>query len=420
METGPVLPLIKIFMVFLAMITGIKFRLGVGMSILAGSILAGLLFSIHPVEWLKIAVLAVADPQLIMLALIVTLIMFLSRITESTGQNQRLMQELSALLKWPRFRLAFFPALIGLLPMPGGAVFSAPMVKSASAGQEITSGQKVLINYWFRHVWELVWPLYPGLILAAHLSGIPLVTLLAFTWPGVAVCLAAGWFFYLRSLKISQAQNMDQPFRIRPALYYALPLLTAIVGSLGLEALIWSMNTDLDPEAGLLAGLLLAIISAAVQNKVTPAQTFSLIREKHLWQMIFVVLSIFIFKAILDQGGIISQISGVIGGQGALTAASTVLPLIVGLISGITIAFVGSTFPLIIGIADQLGIQSIMAYVVLGLFSGLAGVMISPIHICFILTCQYFKTNAAAVWPRLIPPCLILFGSGLLYHLFLV
>ncbi|MFW5731418.1 MAG: DUF401 family protein, partial [Desulfonatronovibrionaceae bacterium] len=223
METGPILPLIKIFMVFLAMITGIKFRLGVAVSILAGSLLAGLLFSIPPIDWLKIAVLAVGDPQLIMLALIVALIMILSRITESTGQNQRLMQELSALLKWPRFRLAFFPALIGLLPMPGGAVFSAPMVNSAAAGQNISPIQKILINYWFRHVWELVWPLYPGLILAAHLSGIPLITLLAFTWPGVAVCLIAGWFFYLRSLKTSPAQSTEEPFRTRQAVYYALP-----------------------------------------------------------------------------------------------------------------------------------------------------------------------------------------------------
>ncbi len=420
METGPILPLIKIFMVFLAMITGIKFRLGVAVSILAGSLLAGLLFSIPPIDWLKIAVLAVGDPQLIMLALIVALIMILSRITESTGQNQRLMQELSALLKWPRFRLAFFPALIGLLPMPGGAVFSAPMVNSAAAGQNISPIQKILINYWFRHVWELVWPLYPGLILAAHLSGIPLITLLAFTWPGVAVCLIAGWFFYLRSLKTSPAQSTEEPFRTRQAVYYALPLITAIAGSLGLEALLWFIDTGPNPSTGLLMGLLLAIIIAAAQNKITPARAFSLVREKHLWQMIFVILSIFVFKAILDQGGIISQISGVVAGQGALTVASTVLPLLVGLISGITIAFVGSTFPLIIGISEQLGMQSNTAYVVLGLFSGLAGVMVSPIHICFILTCQFFKTNAAAVWPRLIPPCLILFGAGLTYHLFLI
>ena len=43
--------------------------------------------------------------------------------------------------------------------MPGGAIFSAPLVKGAAEGLDATPGQLSLVNYWFRHVWEVAWPL---------------------------------------------------------------------------------------------------------------------------------------------------------------------------------------------------------------------------------------------------------------------
>ncbi|MCA1742535.1 MAG: DUF401 family protein [Desulfovibrionales bacterium] len=419
MEMTAALPLVKILSVFACMLLGIKFRLGIGLSILGGSVLTGLLFSISADVWFSIALRALLDFNLILLALIVTLIMVLSRILENTGQSRRLMHELSGILKWPKFRLAFFPALIGLLPMPGGAVFSAPMVKSSAHNQNLTPKSKILINYWFRHVWELIWPLYPGLILTAHLSGIPLIELLSFTWPGLVICLIIGWVFYLLPLKLTKEKDSKNNFNSGKALRESAPLLMAIIGSLSLEAFVWSVNIPLSPETGLVAGLFLAIIICSRQNKVSLGKTIAYLKEKHLWQMVFIIFSIFIFKAILDDGGVIEKISGAIAKPSTLMAAAIFLPMIVGLISGITIAFVGATFPLILGVVDQLGIQGNIPYVVLALFSGLAGVMVSPIHICFILTCEYFHTNIARVWPSLFLPCLLLLLSGIGYFYFL-
>jgi uncharacterized protein len=421
METSTILPLAKIFFVFTAMLLGIKFRLGIGTSILGGSILTGVLFSIPAGKWITIAAVSLIDPKLILVALIIILIMILSRIMEDTGQSKRLMSELSGFLKWPRFKLAFFPALIGLLPMPGGAVFSAPMVKSAAVGQNLPNEDKALINYWFRHVWELVWPLYPGLILTAHLSGIPLVRLLGYTWPGLVICLILGWAFYLLPLKLKIPDNTNEAHRFKPkkAFQESLPLLMAIVGSLSLEALVWSSGVSMNPETGLVAGLFLAIAICVRQNSVSTLNTLAFLKEKHLWQMVFVVLSIFVFKGVLDGGGVVREISGTIAGPWTLLAATVALPMLVGLISGLTIAFVGATFPLILGVLDQLGIQGNIPYVVLGLFAGYAGVLVSPIHICFLLTCEFFHTNVARVWLRLFFPSLLLFLFGLGYFFIL-
>lgn len=419
MEMTAAIPLVKILSVFACILLGIKFRLGIGLSILGGSGLTGLLFGISAETWLSITLKAIIDLNLILLALTVTMIMMFSRMLENTGQIRRLMHELSGILKWPKFRLAFFPALIGLLPMPGGAVFSAPMVKSSAQNQNLTSKSKILINYWFRHVWELIWPLYPGLILTAHLSGITLIELLSYTWPGLVVCLIIGWFFYLLPLKLAKEPDSRSIFNAGKALRESAPLLMAIIGSLSLEAFVWYINIPLNPETGLLAGLFLAFVICSRQNKVSLGKAISYLKEKHLWQMVFIIFSIFIFKAILDDGGIVEEISGAIAKPSTLMTAALILPMIVGLISGIAIAFVGATFPLILGVVDQLGIQSNIPYVVLALFSGLAGTMISPIHICFILTCEYFHTNIAKVWPSLFLPCLLLLLSGIGYFYFL-
>ena len=38
--------------------------------------------------------------------------------------------------------------------------------------------EKAFINYWYRYPWEYILPLYPGILLAAAVSGVPLYHLI--------------------------------------------------------------------------------------------------------------------------------------------------------------------------------------------------------------------------------------------------
>jgi hypothetical protein len=55
-----------------------------------------------------------------------------------------------------------------------------------------------------------------------------------------------------------------------------------------------------------------------------------------------------------------------------------------------------------------------MPYVTLAMFSGFAGVLLSPLHVCFLLSCQYFKVNLGVCWRMVLRPAggLILFGAA--------
>jgi hypothetical protein len=416
------IPLLKVGLAFTFMLAGIRYKLGIGLSILGGSLVLGLIFGLGPGDWLATAFGALADTQFVLLLIIIEAIMILSHLLETSGQSQKIMHTLSGHLKWPKLRLAFFPALIGLLPMPGGAVFSAPMVKSAAKDFSLTPMDQTLINYWFRHLWELIWPMYPGIILAASLSSVSFLYFIGLTWPSFPLCILLGWIFFLRRQKMSLRPQKDQMDSSDPghgSWKDTLPLVLAVGGTLVLQGGIWITGLSLPSELGFVLALVLAIWICLRQNNLSVNTVWPLLIKKHFLQMLFTLVAIFVFKEVLDQGGIVQELAQGTNSTSALMLISVLLPLVVGLISGITLAFVGATFPLIVGILDHLGPENRISYLVLAMFAGYAGVLGSPLHICFLLTCEFFKVDPFAAWLRIVMPSIIFLLSGCIYFWFL-
>lgn len=419
------LPFVKVLGAFALMLAGIRNRLGLAFSILLGGAVMGLVFGLELGRLVAVTASAVTRAQFLFLAAIVGLILILSDAQERSGQSRRLMEAVSGYLTEPRLRLIFFPALIGLLPMPGGAVFSAPMVKTVSEGMPIQDQDRAMINYWFRHVWELAWPLYPGVILTVSLAGIPVTTFIACTWPGILAMLALGWLFFLRALPPTAGQGSGADTSPPAAscgtvLKAGLPLMVAIIGAVGLETLIANTMPGVPFEWGVIIALVLAIVTIIAQNRLKIDFLIEVLRKKSLHSMLLVVMAIFMFKDIMQAAGVVEEMAGSSGGALALFAAAFFLPFLVGMIAGINVAFVGATFPLLIGLLANLGLQDkTVAYLVLASFAGFTGVMISPIHICFVLNCQYFGVDLARAWRRLVLPCLLFAACGCLLFAYL-
>jgi integral membrane protein (TIGR00529 family) len=421
------LPFVKVIAAFCLMLVGIRNKLGLALSILTGGLFMGLIFGLPITALLKASSLALVQEKFLFLATIVGAILILSDALERSGQSVRLMEELSGYLVRPRLRVIFFPALIGLLPMPGGAIFSAPMVKAVSADMSLRNEDKVVINYWFRHVWEMAWPLYPGIILTVALADVSVTAYIARSWPGVIAMFVIGWFFFLRSGVLSTAALpvvADLPMKKRSkrkVLTEGLPLIIAIVGAIGLETLLAGFAPTISFEWGVIAALLAAIICIMVQNRLGVSFLAAVLQKKSLWTMLMVIAAIFVFKDVLQAAGIVEAMAQNAGGGVALFAAAVFLPFLVGMVAGINVAFVGATFPLLIGLLTSLGMEDrIIPYLILGSFSGFTGVMISPIHICFVLTCNYFETDLSRAWRRLVAPSICFGLSGALLFWFLL
>ncbi len=182
--------LLRVFAVFVLILVGVRLKWHIGLVLLLASAVIGVLYAM-PMALIQETILkSLTDPVSIQLFLVLTLIRMVEMLLRENQVLARMMDASRMYLKNKKAVIVSMPLLIGLLPSLGGAYFSAPMVEESTKGLKISQEEKSFINYWFRHVWEPVLPLYPGLLLAAALSGLELPQLSLQT-----VCLRERFFF---------------------------------------------------------------------------------------------------------------------------------------------------------------------------------------------------------------------------------
>lgn len=361
-------------------------------------------------------------PQSLALVGVVVGLMTLTRLLQMNGQMDRLLGLMVARLGGGRLSLVAFPALIGLLPMPGGAVFSAPMVESLSRPLGLPSSDKSLINYWFRHIWEYAWPLYPSLILIAALAKTSLLGLVAAAAPLTLVAVGWGVLFLLRPISLRQDQTSTASQTGPSGTTAAGPILVAVGGALVGTYLLGPLGRTFPPLAGLspmiplLAALILAILLATVSGG-RPGLLLKALTSGHTAKILYLVLAILGFQAAARTSGAIEALSQL------LTALNLPLPLLIGgltfslgLMTGYSMAYVAAAYPVFLGLLPA---EGMMPYLVLGHVTGFTGVLLSPAHACLLLSNQYFEAPAGQVYRRLLAPTLLTLACGLVLCLLL-
>ena len=405
-------------LVFVLILLGLRVGLGLAPSILGASLVLALLRGIGLRGWLGVWPVALLTEQSLLLGSIVAAILGLSSLYAASGQSRRFLAAMRSRIRSRALLLAFFPALIGLLPMPGGAVFSAPMVAQAGQDWDLPAADMALINYWFRHIWELAWSLYPGVILAASLAQVPVGMVLRWMWPGPVVCAVLGWVFILRPVvrRMSPEREVDLA-EDAGSLLCGLPLAVAIGGALVGEWLMGWLWPDRAMEWGVVAAMGLASMCSLGLARARWRQVLQEAAKENVVGLLAVVAAVLVFKETLSRAQVVDGLAMEWGGGAALVVLAVVLPLLVGSISGITMAFVGATFPLLFGLATSTGQESrIPALLCLGLFSGFAGIMISPMHICYLMSCRYFRVDVGRLWPWVALPGVLLIPVGLVAY----
>jgi len=341
---------------------------------------------------------------------------------ELSGQMKRLLKRYRGLITNTKINLIVFPALIGLLPMPGGAVFSAPMVKDLGTQSDLSGDQLSFINYWFRHIWEYWWPLYPGVLLSTVLANINLLNFIAYMCP---ITLLALYFGYLplKDLRQTLVKNRDQDSDVPvwPFFKEMTPILLVIIPGLGMGICFSSLfpNYTVSKETGLILALFMSIGWIWFSNTLSKTQIWKIVSNPQNLNMMYIVASILIFKGILEDSHAVGAISNeLLALKVPLMLISVILPFLVGLITGITIAFVGVTLPILIPLIHSFGETGFMLqYVMLTIVCGFSGVLLSPLHLCLILSNEYFNTSMSAVYRHLWLLCACLMGSGIVYFL---
>lgn len=365
-------------------------------------------------------------PENYLLPLAVLLLLFFTEVLTKTGRIEQTMAGLAVRLGNRRWFLAGMPALVGLLPMPGGAIFSAPLVAAADRDNTLEDCQKAALNYWFRHVWEYWWPLYPGVILAVRYSGVPLWHYFLLMIPLTGAALLGGYVFILRSIHgggvRGENEGKEETLPPLPALGPIAVLVgISVLGSFVLPG--WGMGGTAASLTAMLIGLAAAVPYAFVGATGTLKDSLQIFQRETTWSMVVLVIAIQIFSFVLSTPlpGSGQTLIAVMRDEFITTGVPLVLivmliPFISGMVTGVAFGFVGASFPIIFALLGPAPPPAVVsATTVLAYAFGYIGMMFSPVHVCYVVTCQYFNTALWRVYPYLLGPA----GMVLLWSLIL-
>ncbi len=365
----------------------------------------GLLFRMGPSRILRESISAAVDGETLHLLILVILIVFFGNLLRLIENLRDLTKALENLVRNTKIVLMMLPAVIGLLPMPGGALLSAPMVEEVGARRGLSAEIKTAMNYWFRHVWEYCFPLYPGIILSAALLGVGLWRIVAVQMVLTFAMITLGLALCTRKVRLSESDPGSENDVKRPFLLLAKSIWPVLL----------AVSLNLFFKIDLVIALGFVIVVLILLRKVRSKDILRILKETITFDVVALILGIMIFKNLLETSGAVEILPQRMMLLGIPKAAVTgIVPLAVGLLTGVTSAFVGVSYPILLPFLIPDGVD--WGLVMLLYACGFMGVMLSPVHFCLILTKDYFKADLLGVYRLILPPALLL----ILFALFLV
>lgn len=396
--------IIKLLVVIAVIIFLIRKKWNLGYIILLSSLLLGLLFELNPKEIGINFVQAIMDPVTIRLIGIIVLVLLLSSILKRIESLKDIVDSLQKLVKDYRLILAFIPSFLGLLPMPAGAMFSAPMVKEIGDRAGLNPEEDAFVNYWFRHIWEFVWPLYPSIILLSALLEVEVREIIIVQLPITLITLMLGLIWERRYLKKNEAKDKrgDFGFNIKKLFFSTWPILLVVF-------MVIIIKIDI------LISLIIVIVSLILLNrsKMKTEVIIEIIKKDIPLNTVVLIVGIMIFKRMLQTTGAIMVIPELFTGLGVHPLVILFfIPFLIGMLTGITSAIVGIGFPVLLPFIVTQG-EVNLNYAMFAFVGGYMGHMLSPMHLCLVVTNDYFKADTGKIYKMLILPLVIISLSAL-------
>lgn len=395
--------ILKISLIFILIVLLLRKRLNIGYVLLIAGGLLILLYLMPLNSILNTIKKTLTDSVTIKLTIALTSIRVLELILREKNILSEMMYSSRAMLRRKKAVIISMPLLIGLLPSVGGAYFSAPMVDESTKGIKLSQEEKGFINYWYRHPWEYILPLYPGIVLASAISGIELRHLILANLSYAVMVFLTGFLFCMKKVV---GRYHEYPSISKRGLLSFMPIGVVL-------AMVILFKLELHYALLLSTAGLLAIYRYNLKGILRA------IRYGLSIDVIILIVGVMFFKGVMESSGAVKNISEFFTLKGIpLMPMLFLLPFISGLLTGLTVGFVGSTFPLLLSMMAGQG-EGLLFHLSFAFASGFLGVLLSPLHVCLILTREYFKADMWGMYRKMLPAsCLILVVATAQYLIF--
>lgn len=361
----------------------LRFKVLIGPAILSGGLLIWL-FESRSFEKLWVAFTETLTMQRTWdLLLCLYFVMCLEVELRKSGSLHGMVVTLRNIFSSNKVTLAFMPAFLGLLPSLGGARFSAPIVQEASEGIAVDDEQKSAINLWFRHIFEFSNPLMPGVILACGIANVSIGDLIDQVGWVTILCFVLGWIFLIVPLKITDPEKATNTQHDRTIDWKSLilafgPIVTSFL-----------LIVAFDVQAALAMGLVVVAFIPLYFWFKRPISVKSVFTESLDKKLFFNVVCILYFIQLLTVIGTLDEIVNVFNNS-ALPQAVIIacLSFIFGVMTGMGQGYIAIVMPIVALMAP-----GNIVLVGIAMVYGMVGQMVTPTHLCILVTVEYFKSR---------------------------
>jgi len=412
---GFVHPLVALIASFCLLGLMLYKRLNLGPALTATAMLLALL----SLDWQQIPTIiysTTVDTLTISVVLATFGIMLLSKLYKETGVLNNLSESASRLIHNPKIVSSLLPAIVGFLPVAGGALMSAPLVDSETEKLGLKPEKKAYVNVWFRHTIFPVYPLSQVLIITAALTGTAVPLIIIRQIPVVLVMLIVGYFtvFWKASAQgsnkpVEPEKTGNQNSNLKRFLVAFSPILATIIVVVFLGLAGFGLaEVGFDVFIATFAGLfILAGISKPNLNVVS--------RSLKGWDVYTVTLaaySAFLLRNVIKAAGIPDMLTAFAVNESIdIVLLLALVPAILGFVTGSPSGGVALSVAILAGTTAFSAKTAALIYI-----SAFLGYIIVPTHLCLAFTVNYFKCPFSKVYRYMIPSFLISYATALLVY----
>ena len=393
-------------------------RVNLGITLNAAALVLALL-SVELVNIPSIIYTTIADPLTIAVVLATFGVMWLSQLYKETKVINQLSESAGAIINNSKIVSSVLPAVVGFLPVAGGALMSAPLVDCETEKLGLKREKKAYVNVWFRHTIFPVYPLSQTLIITAALTGIALPLIILRQLPVVIVMIAVGYL--IGFWRVTEVGKKERCREINSGLKRFLvsfsPILATILAvavvDVTLNAAYPSLNIaklGFDIVIATLIGLIVLVLISRPTGRV-------LVKPLKGWDIYGITLAAFgafLLRNVAVAAGI-SEMFKTFAGNGSINVLLllTVVPALLGFVTGSPSGGVAISVPILAGILafspETVALLFISAYL---------GYLIVPSHLCLAFTVDYFKCSLSRVYRYILPSFLVTFIAALAVYFF--
>ncbi|WP_405379313.1 DUF401 family protein [Phascolarctobacterium sp.] len=301
----------------------------------------------------------------------------------TSGALAGMVHALQRIFSSTKVTLAVMPAFLGLLPSLGGARFSAPIVEEASKDLDITQEHRAAINFWFRHIFEFSSPIIPGMIMACNIAGVTYSDFIMHICWLTVLAFIAGWFVLIRPIKCDAETDYKEDALEKNQNTQDLWL------SLSPVVLTFVLVVFCNLNASVGMGLVTVGLFFVLQFTKRPVSIKEIVTGALDMKMFFNVLCILYFIQILTVTNVLNEI--VVAFQASPLPIPVIIgsvSFIIGVLTGMSQGHVAIVMPIVA--AMQTGSLNLAG---VAMAFGVAGQMLTPTHMCLVVTVDYFKSN---------------------------